>query len=491
MVRRHPVGILAVLVAMAVIGANAFGTGLVHRKVPPLDGGVWLGSANGSLAHVDGSSAQVDWRLSTGKGTFQVTQDGTGALVETADGHVTAIDPTAMALVNPTDLADPHTQVVTGGGRTYVVYLDTGISQQVSADTLDPVGDAVDLGGTVTSAAVDAGGELYVRLDDGSTTESIDGDHQRAETAVDGSDATSLTAVGGTVVAVDTGSGVATVLHPDGGTRSIGLGVSGKGIAVPPGSSGPDLWLTDGPDAQLLSVDLTNGEVGDTTIAHAGNGLSAPQATGSFTYLYDRKAGAFLTVDEQGQVTTTKAFAPGTDVQLLAKDGLVYANDFGGPHALVADRHGVVKQFDKYTAPAATSKAKAKAKTLKPKVKKKAKPKKKRKPPKHKPKKVKHKKPPAPAPPSTTTTTRPGSTTTTTTTPPPSSTTTTTTAPDCSTTTTTSTDPTSTDPTTTTTTTDPASSTTTTTGPPDCPTTTSTSTSTSTNGNGTGTPGGP
>ena len=472
---------------MALLVANALGSGPAHRTQPPLDGGVWLGSANGSLAHVDGSSARVDWRLSTGKGTFRVTQDGTGGFVETADGRVSAIDPTALALVDPTDLADPHTEVVAGGGRTYVVYLDTGLSQQVDAATLDPVGDAVDLGGTVTSAAVDGGGVLYVRLDDGSTVETVDGDHQRAEVGVDGTDTTSLVAVGGRVAAVDTGAGLVTVLHPNGSTRAIDVGVSGKGVTVAPGSGGPDLWLTDMTDSQLVSVDLSNSEVGTTAIAHATKALSAPQSTGAFTYLYDRTSGTLLTVDGQGHVATTQAFAPGTDVELLAKDGLVYANDFAGPHALVADAHGVVKQFDKYLAPASPSKAKAKVKTLKPKVKKKkAKPKpKKKKSPKRPPKKVKHKKPPPPAPrPTTTTTTGPASTTTTTA---PSSTTTTTTPPDCPTTTTTTTDPssTTTDPSTTTTT-DP--STTTTTTPPDCPTTTTTTTSTTTT---TGPPAGP
>ncbi len=461
---------------MALIGATAFGSGLTHRTLPALDGGVWLGSANGSLAHVDGSSARVDWRLSTGKGTFRITQDGTGGFVETADGHVIAIDPTAMTLVNPTDLSDPHTQVVTGGGRTYIVYLDTGLSQEVDAETLDPVGDAVDLGGAVSSAAVDESGVLFARLDGGSTIETIDGDHQRAETSDGGSDSTTLVAVGGKVAAVDTTEGVVTTVRPDGSTHPIAIGASGKGISVAATSGGPDLWLTDVPDSQLVSVDLADDEVGTTPLPKVTTAMSAPQPAGAYTYVYDRKAGALLTVDERGRVTTTKAFTPGTDAQLLSKDGLVYANDFGGPHALVADSHGVVKQFDKYDAPSSAAAAKAKVKTLKPKVsKKKAKPKKKppkKKPAKHKP--VRHKPPtakPKPAPTTTTTTTAPADTTITT---GPTTTTTTTVPPDCPTTTTTTTDPGTTTPSTTTTTADPGTTTTTTTAPPDCPTTTTT-----------------
>ena len=362
---------------MVLIGVTAFGTGTPLRAAPALDGGIWLSSANGSLAHVDGSSAQVDWRVSTTSGPVAVTQDGTGALIERPDGRVTAIDPAALTLGHPTDLADPHTTVVSGGGRAYVAYLDTGIVQQVDPTTLDATGDAVDLGGALSSAAVDGGGVLFARLDGSSAIESVDGDHERASMSDDGSSSTTLVAVGPVVAAVDTGEGRVTTLEPNGAVDPIDLGVSGKGLRVAPVSNGPDLWLTDSGGHQLVSVDLSRGEVGTTPVAGIGASSSAVQAAGDVAYVFDRTSGTIVTVDEQGSATTTKAFPPGTDAQVVAKDGLVYVNDGSGPKAFVGDQHGTLKPIDKYQGPPAAS-ARAKAKTLKPKVtKKKAKPKKK------------------------------------------------------------------------------------------------------------------
>ncbi|HEX7442883.1 MAG TPA: hypothetical protein VF320_03290, partial [Acidimicrobiales bacterium] len=341
----------------------------------------------------------------------------------------------------------------------------------------DARGDAVDLSGPIDSVGVDAAGNLYAALNSAHQIAVVA--HDRIESLIgDGSDAGAhLVTVGTEVVAVDATARVVLMLHPDGSSRTVDLGVDpGTQLAMPALESGSTLWLTDVTHRALIGL-AQGADVAQTVpLGSVPGALGPPQPSGAVVYLYDAPSGSLSGVDTgTGKARTQKLSVGSTDAEFFGKDGLVYVNDFAGPKAFVGNDLGVVTPLVKYSAakpppkPGAPAKKPA-VKKLTPHLHKKAGRVRARPRPRPKPR-ARPKPRPKPRPKaSTTTTTNPGSTTTTTTpgsttTTTPGSTTTTTT-PGSTTTTTTPGSTTTTVPDSTTTTTAPPSTTTTTTAPP-------------------------
>ena len=473
-----PRRLVALIAAVALLLGllAAAGIGETSAAQPALDGGAWLGSANGSLVHANGVSARIDWTTAIAGGAYRVVQNGTGGFIDQGTGRFLTIDGSGMKVGNATQIDGADVEIVSSGARSFVVYRADGIVQEVNPTTLDAVGDAVDLGGPIGSAGVDAQGILYAALNDARQIAVVK--NRRLESLIgDGSDAgAQLVTVGTSVAAVDTTAGDVLLLHDGVARRSIALGLpSGTELALPASESGSTLWITDVTHRQLVGLG-TDGSRSQTvplptTIATPG----APQPAGDQVYLFDRATGALATIDTTtASARTQKLVRPNADAEFFGKDGLVYVNDFGGNTAFVANDLGVVSPLVKYAVnkplpqpgPATN---KPQVKKLAPQVKKKVPARIRRIPqihPRPKPKpKPKPKPPPKPKPTTTTTstTTDPSSSSTTTTGDPNSTTTTT----DPNSTTTTTTDPNST----TTTTTDPNSTTTTTTTDPNSTTT--------------------
>jgi hypothetical protein len=479
---RRVVALIAT-VALVLAGLATVGIGEISSAQPALDGGAWLGSANGTLVHANGISAKIDWTTSVPAGSYTVIQNGTGGFVDQGNGNFSPIDGSSMRVGDPTDMSSPDIQIASGGGRSYVVYLATGVAQEVDPTTLEPVGDAVDLAGPTDSVGVDAAGTLYAALSGVNQIAVVDGD-RLSSLIGDGSDAAAkLVTVGTQVAAVDTKAGVVLLLGHKGVRDSIALpGAAGSDLVVPSVESGSTLWITDNTHRSLIGLSMTGDRAQTVNLGDVAGQLGAPAPAGNQVYLFDPSSGSLTGVDVlTGSAKTQKLTTPGTQVELFSKDGLAYVNDFRSPRAFVANDRGVVAPLLKYAAAKpVTSPTVAKTKPVTPKkpplVKKhpvkrfvprltnRSAPRKSNRPP---PRRLPRPRPRPVRTTTTTTTRRPRSTTTTSTTDP-SSTTTTTTDPG-STTTTSTIDPGST---TTTSTIDPGSTTTTSTIDPGSTTTT-------------------
>ena len=481
---RRVVALIAA-VALLLAGLATVGIGEISSAQPALDGGAWLGSANGTLVHANGVSAKIDWTTSVTAGTYTVIQNGTGGFVDEGDGQFLPIDGSAMKVGAPTDMGSPDIQIASGGGRSYVVYLASGVAQEVDPTTLDPIGDAVDLAGPADSVGVDSAGTLYAALSGVNQIAVVDGD-RLSSLIGDGSDAgAKLVTVGTQVAALDAKAGVVLLLGHKGVRDSLSLpGAAGSDLIVPTSESGSTLWITDATHRTLIGLAMNGDRAQTVNLGELAGPLGAPAPAGNHVYLFDAASGSLTGVDVlQGSAKTQKLTSPGTQVEMFSKDGLVYVNDFRGPRAFVANDRGVVTPLQKYaTATVATTKTtvpkpkptptpkkalvvkKRPVKRFVPRLKNRVAPRSHHAPPRRFPRPR-----PRPVPTTTTTTTSVDPSSTTTTTTDPNSTTTTTTDPN-STTTTTTTDPNST----TTTTTDPNSTTTTTTTDPSSTTTTTT-----------------
>ena len=417
--------------------------------------------------HANGVSARIDWTTAIAGGSYRIVQNGTGGFIDQGAGRFLTIDGSGMKVGNATQIDGADIEIVSGGSRSFVVYRSDGVVQEVDPTTLDAVGEAVDLGGPVGSAGVDAQGILYAALNDSHQIAVVRND--RLDSLIgDGSDAgAQLVTVGTAVSAVDTAAGQVLLLHDGQARHSIDLGLpGGTELVLPSSESGSTLWITDVTHRQLVGLGMDGSRSQTVALPAVVVTPGAPQPAGDQVYLFDKATGSLATVDTtSGSTRTQKVMRADADVEFFGKDGFVYVNDFAGNAAFVANDRGVVSPLMKYAVnkplprPGATAN-KPRVKKLAPRLKRKAPARIRRFPhvqPRPKPKPRPGPKPAPKAKPTTTTSTTSSTTTTsidpgsTTTTTDPSSTTTTT---DPSSTTTT------TDPSSTTTTTDPGSTTT-------------------------------
>ena len=347
---RGHTGSVAVVVVLAVLATMvAVGSGYHPRAPHTVDGGAWLGSLNGRVVHVNGTSAKVDWTITTDSGLFSVVQDGAGGFVDGAD-RLHSIDRAAMDLSHVVTLGSGSPTVATGGGRAYVVYQSTGTVQQFDPATLHAVGPTLALGKGVTSAAVDGQGVLYALLA-GSGTVSVVRSGQVLEQLEGGSGkGEQLVLVGSTVVDVDPGNDTMTTLGASGGVRAVTLGVAtGTRLIMPSSVSAAPLWMSDPGDSSVIAVDPSKGLTDRVQVGLDGPTWGAPQPAGRFVYLYEQSTGSVVTVDSRtGRVSRQALFVKGVRVSLFGKDGLAWGNDFAGPRVFVADATGSVKVFYKY-----------------------------------------------------------------------------------------------------------------------------------------------
>jgi hypothetical protein len=158
-------GLLAVLgTTLVVAGLQASGNSVATVNVA--DGTVWLAAPGaGGLVQVSASSEQVLATVKVGdqKGDLTVSQDGHSALVlNRSTGAVGRVDGAELAYVDeqrfPGSSAD--FQLVSGGGRAYLIDTNAGHVQALDASDLQRVGDTrIDTGSR--DAAVDSHGNLW------------------------------------------------------------------------------------------------------------------------------------------------------------------------------------------------------------------------------------------------------------------------------------------------------------------------------------------
>jgi hypothetical protein len=347
--RRHLGAVVVFVVVVTLVVMVAIGDGYHPRTAQALDGGAWLGSANGAVVHANGSSARVDWVLAASPGDFQVIQAGTGGLIDAATGVARTIDGSDMALSKPTDLGRGDPSLVAGGGRAYVVYRATGIVQPVDPTSLAPDGPALTLGDAVGSTAIDGQGALYAVMKPSGTIDTVAEGSVEAQIS-GGSPSGRLVAVGGSVMEVDLASDAAVTLAADGAAASHPLGLAADStLEIPAQTSSAPLWITDASAGTIVGIDPGHGVIQQIPVGASGATLGAPQAAGRLVYLTDSSTGTVLTVDPARRATAHQVvFAPGSNVRLFAKDGLVWGNDFASSRAMVADAQGAIKLIEKY-----------------------------------------------------------------------------------------------------------------------------------------------
>jgi hypothetical protein len=341
----------AALVAVPALLVIARGDGFPVSRTELSSGSAWLAStAQGAVTLIDGPSEEVVGLVRAPGARvgddLSVLQSGSSAyLVNSSQGTVSRVDGGTYETSTPVLFGTPggELSVFAGGGKVYVVD-----GSRRTASLADPVSlrvrERLSMAGQPGpgQAIVDGAGRLWAVDRNGGGLTWFDG-VKRVRREVGAADAR-LVLVGGRPVLVEPTLHRLGRLDDDGRVSSwscldvrggdqvrlLGSATSDRVFAVVP-ATGTLVAGEVGHDDCNVSVDV--GKPGDDfgTLAESDRFLFVPDRTTGRTIVVDTAAGEV--------VADLSLVGPNRQLELLAKDGLVFYNDLGG------DRAGVIR-FD-------------------------------------------------------------------------------------------------------------------------------------------------
>jgi len=326
-----------------------WGTGYERSRTLLSGGGAWLASNRGLVTLLDGTSELVLGSVQVPvSGTPEVVQTGPSALVvDAAAGTVTRVDGATYEVSSPVRFGGGEAlQVFAGDTAAYVV---DGARQEASV--IDPV--TLQVRRKVALAAtpgpgqsvVDGAGRLWV-VDGGGGGLSGFGDTGEPVRATVGDGSSQLITVEERPVLLDLTRRRVGWVEDSGAVRSWScLDVAGGGpVRLLGSTTEPRVYAAASQTGELLVADLDGddecaapvpvGSPGDEfgPLVEASGVVLVPNATTGRTAAVD--------VESRSVVADLDVLPPGGQLELLAKDGLVFYNDLAG------DETGVIRLVD-------------------------------------------------------------------------------------------------------------------------------------------------
>lgn len=348
-------GLGVVALAGAVLGA-LFGAGSPARSVSLRDGSLWIQSLTGSLERLDTGSGAIGYRLSTpvAGAPLEIVDDGTTTVLrDPKTGAIRSIDLSAAKakLSPPSDLA-PEARLVSGAGRTFVLFAARGEVAVLDPATL-AVGAAVTLGGPLGSAAVDGGGTLWVALPSLGFVVPVSaegGRPQPGDRAPVGGPATGIdvTVSAGAAYVVDRAAGVLLRLRP-GKAEEVARIPSQAIVAEAQGDPVDGHVVVGDPSGAILRIDPRTGRITRFDLpGRDGRRLGPAVQSSNRVAVPDLDTGELVIIDPATGATEARPVRRGGGpVPVVAADGAVVANDPGSRSAVVITPTGHTAVVDK------------------------------------------------------------------------------------------------------------------------------------------------
>ncbi|GAA4241955.1 hypothetical protein GCM10022254_72900 [Actinomadura meridiana] len=349
------------LVGVLGIAAAVYGVGVASATYRVSDVGAWLSArSKGIVVHANGLAGKVDGKtgvVAPMRGhNIKIVQDGSTVLIIDLDtGVVSRLDPSQLNIGQSRPLGK-GIQILAGAGKAYTVDSVKGVVQEIDPVALGPVGPSAALPPILGQAGIDAKGTLWVPVSKNGEVSAFTGGRLQAPVKVGASgDDLALTIAAGDPVVTDSTAATATVIKSTGARLTVGLPTTVRqggrgGVLAPAHTEGKTVPLLVPGTGSLLTLDTDTGRYSSTRLAMPRHRYRPPQMLGAKVYIPDETAGALIVYDAaanrfQQPIPVTGRPAP---LDVFVRDGLLWANDPSGPHAVVVDRQGAHKGIDKY-----------------------------------------------------------------------------------------------------------------------------------------------
>ncbi len=339
-----PSGFVSVGLALTLLIASvavALGQGASKALLELGDGAVWLPTdPRGVVTLIDSTSGRptAEIQVATGDGTelSVVYRDGKAYAYDASTGVLTLIDDASRSSSLAVDTGgDDGTTVLVGGGHTYVVDLEAGSVQVLDGQTLEPVGEPVELGGALGSVVVDGEGVLWAALRQGGRVVHADAEGTVGTLKVTDGATAPLTVVGGVVHALDVAAGTVRVLGIDSVTDGMPLSTARNADPAQllvSAASDRDIAVLDPASCQVAVLAVQAGTSASVALPGetCGDDFGTPVVVDDLVFVPNYSTGGTLVLDITGKEAPTevevRADGPG-QFDLFVDDGNVIAND--------------------------------------------------------------------------------------------------------------------------------------------------------------------
>jgi hypothetical protein len=324
----------------------------VRAKVSSTSVGSWFTNDEaGSVSHVGPAGTDGTVVLDNANGPLNLVQIDGVAYVTDDSGRLTRIDPAQLDVSHEVLLPTSNTQIVEGGGRLFSVNLDDKIVVERDGFSLEPLGEAVQLDGTLGLAVVDDSAALWIPdFGTGTVLRVANGAVQPTNKIAEPGVRIRLAVVGGRVVAIDPTTARIIVIGGVGNGDSVSLPVPAADDVSAPATvdEGDVLPVLSG--QSLATVNLVSGVARRTQLNLPGHQLGVPRVAGNRILIPDYTAGTIVVVSvSSGAIIDTIVVTgrPG-DFDLIVDGGRVFVNDPTSEQAWSITEGGTAIPVTKY-----------------------------------------------------------------------------------------------------------------------------------------------
>ncbi|MFG2005297.1 hypothetical protein ACGFNU_39740 [Spirillospora sp. NPDC048911] len=344
------------LVGVLIVSALVYGVGMASSRYKLSDVGAWLtATGKGMIVHANGLLGKVDGKTqiqAAPNHRIKIIQDGnTVLLVNETTGVVSRIDPSQLK-VTQSQRFGIGLQIVASGGVAYTLDPVRGLVQQIDPVTLAPVGRATTLTPPIRPGGLDDRGTFWVPTEQtGRLVPFQNGVQGRPVQVAQPGAQLQLSMVAGVPTVLDTTSGNAAIVGPD-GVRKVALLTSVRDRPrIPAKVEGQTLPIL-GRGGALVLLDTGTGRLTSAGLRlPQRHTFGAPQVLGPKIFIPDETAGALIVYNSttgRFEQTIVVSGKPGP-LDVFVKDGMLWANDPSGDKAVSVDQNGRRHNIQKYT----------------------------------------------------------------------------------------------------------------------------------------------
>ncbi|MCL2396073.1 MAG: hypothetical protein FWC87_15490, partial [Acidimicrobiaceae bacterium] len=325
-------------------------------KALATDDSAWLQKGD-TIVHVNGPSGRFDAVVADEPTALAGSVRDRLEIVQGPNSQVFAADPTThkifridLSTMAPQTLSAAGTDVLAAGSSHFVVNATKGTVTSFNPNTL-ALSQPVNVPGGVASDAITQSGVVYIGSNDGTVTVIDHGKATTTRVAPNGHPI-EVSVVGNEPIAIDSTTGELRDLGSNGAPEQpVTLPGQPKAtVQVAPSLAGNTAWLIHG--TQLVEVNPNTGN-SDRTMLPAPDTFGAPLANAGNGYVADDSTGQVLVYDSTLHVTQRVSVPTGlpgdTDVQIVVKDGNVWADNPTSSEATVIHPNGTTQIVNKGT----------------------------------------------------------------------------------------------------------------------------------------------
>ncbi|QBI56321.1 hypothetical protein [Streptomonospora litoralis] len=347
------------LLATGLVGSAVFGVGAFSHLDELSDGSTWLWSrVTGEVIRVNANNGRVDL-VQAVEGAedhpVRLAQNNRHLVVHDLDtGSLTSVNLARMDFSGQSDIGADDNHFVLGRDSAVVIAKKRGEVRRMNPETLEPVGEPLQLAGPLVGGRFDGEGRLWVAAPSQGTVVGIDTGREQPEVVEsvpvsEPGDDLGLSVLDSGALAVNRDSDEVSVVS-GGSAATVDSPIGLSGAKVPERTAGGLASITVPDTASVVAVGDLAGEPHVRAFTVHGTRPAAALPFADEVYVPYAEEGLVRKFSSTGTQRTTIRVpdADKSPLELEVRDGHLFINAPESESALVVDSDGHVRKVSKY-----------------------------------------------------------------------------------------------------------------------------------------------